>query len=134
MFFRKAKRLFDFTDLSNRLRGFVLDTQLPDAHEISVLLGCSAISDEVAEREEEESDKRLERISHLVPLVYAHVHALIEGHVAHQRGTLEDADKLPDEIWEANRQMIEKMSLATTLGILSQLIDLGVIEIPKRRR
>lgn len=134
MFSKNAKRVFDLSDISNRLRAFVLDTQLPDAHEIAVILGCSVISDEVAEREEEESDKRLERIAHMIPLIYAHAHTISEGTIALQRQTLEDADKVPDEIWEATRQMVEKVSLATTLATVSQIVDMGFVKLPKKRK
>lgn len=133
MFRGKDKKPFDLQDASNRLRGFFLDTQLPDANDIAVLMGCPAISDEVLEREEEESDKRLARIGRLVPLVYAHATSAAQGTVAHQRQTVEHADSIPDEVWNANRKMMEKMALAVTIATISQLVDMEIITLPKKR-
>lgn len=127
----RAKALFSVSDLSSRLRGFVLDSQLPDAHEISEILGATIISDEVAEKEEEESDKRLKNVAYLVPLIYSFSKTLIEGAVTLQRETFDEADKIPETIWEANQRSIEALSLANAVAITSQLVDMGLLEIPK---
>lgn len=133
---RKSKvkePLLSMDEVTARLRGFVLDSQLPHRHEISTLLGCSMISDEVAEREEEESDKRLERIGRLIPLIYAHSHTLVQGMVDHQKLHVEGASEVPPEIWESNRRAMEKIAMATTLGSISQLVDMGILELSKKK-
>jgi hypothetical protein len=120
-------------DLSNRIRGFVLDSQIQNAHELSELLGCAIISDEVQEREEEESDKRVKKISYLVPLLFAQVHLLSEGAVEFQKENLpEELEEIPDEIWRESRKMMEQVSLSALMGSLSQLVDMGLLEIPRK--
>ena len=133
--FRKKPQEVSIAEINARLRGFILDSQINDAHEVSLILGCGNISLEVAEKEEEESEKRIERISHLMPLIYAHSQALAQGTVEFQRSNVpENFPELPDEIWWDSRKLMEQVSIAAMLGSIAQLVDLGLLEIPKRFR
>jgi hypothetical protein len=135
MFGKKKKAEFNLSlaEVTARLRGFILDSQIQNAHELSTILGCSSLSDEVAEREEEESDKRVEKINYLVPLLFAHSHALAEGAVEFQRSTLSPEVKgLPDEVWWESRKMMEQIAVSTLIGSVSQLVDMGLLEIPRK--
>ena len=135
MFKKKKKPKLSLADMSGRIRGFVLDSQINDAHELTVLLGCSAISDEVQEKEEKESDKRVEKISYLIPLLYSFSHLLAEGSVEFQRLNVVDELKgIPDEIWLESKKTMEQIAISSLLGAISQLIDLGLLEIPKEHR
>lgn len=132
---KKAKKLASIAEVSARLRGFVLDSQIQDGHELSVILGCSAMSDELQQREEEESDKRVAKIEHLVPLLYAYAHSLAEGAIELQKQSVpEELKGLPEEIWWESRKMMEQVSLSALLGSISQLVDMGLVAIPKRKR
>jgi hypothetical protein len=131
---KKRAQAMSIAEIGNRLRGFVYDSQLQEAQALSIILGCPVISDEVAEREEEESHKRLETIGYLVPLMYAHAHALAEAATEYQRTTMPEAKELPDEVWQFSRRMIEQISLSTLLGSVSQLVDMGLLEVPRRLR
>ena len=133
--FKKKKNKADVSlaEVTNRIRGLILDSQIQNAHELSVILGCTAISDDVQEREEEESDKRVTKIAYLVPLLYAHVHLLSEGAVEYQKENLpEELEDIPAEIWHESRKMMEQVSLSAILGSVSQLIDMGLLEIPRK--
>jgi hypothetical protein len=128
---RPAQKL-TLTDMSSRTRGFILDSQIQHAHEISEILGCSAISDEVAEHEEYESDKRVEKIAFLVPLLYAYAHSLSEGATEYQKANMpEEMADLSPELWKESRKMLEEFSFSILVGAVSQLIDMGLITIPK---
>lgn len=132
---KKTPKLKTMNDISARMREFILDSQIQNAHELSVILGCPHISEEVMEREEEESDKRVDKISHLVPLLYAQAHALAEGTIEYQRSNLSDEMKgLPDELWWESKKTMEQLALAVLVGSVSQLVELGLIEIPKKRK
>lgn len=134
---RKKKKKTDVTiaEVTARLRGFILDSQVQNGHELSVILGCSAISNEVAEKEEEESDKRTEKISYLVPMLYAHAHALSEGAVEYQRSQApKELKDLPDDVWWDSKNMMTKLAVSALLGSVSQLVDMGLLEIPKRKK
>ena len=131
--FKKRKPDLTMTEVSIRLRGFLLDSQISNAHEISLILGCAVQSEELVEKEEEESEKRLERISHLVPILYAQSQALSQGAVEYQRTNMpEGVGKLPDSVWWDSRKLLEQVSVAALLGAISQLVDMGLLEIPKR--
>lgn len=135
MFKKKKKPKINLADMSGRIRGFVLDSQINDAHELSVLLGCSIISDELQEKEEKESDKRVEKISYLIPLLYSYSHLLAEGSVEFQRLNVVDELKgIPEEIWLESKKTMEQVSISSLLGAISQIIDMGLLEIPKEHR
>ena len=134
-FTKKKKQQVSLFDVTNRIRGLILDSQLQNAHELSVLLGCSALSDDVQEREEEESDKRVAKISYLVPLLFAQVHLLAEGTVEYQKEHIpEELEAIPEDIWVESRKMMEQVSLSALLGSVSQLIDMGLLEIPRKHK
>jgi hypothetical protein len=132
----KKNRELTLAEVANRLRGFILDSQIQNAHELTVILGCSPLSDELQEKEEEESDNRVDKISSLIPLLYAHAHVLAEGAVEFQRANVKsDALKnLPDEMWWESRKLMEQMALSVLLGSVSQLVDMGLVTIPKKRK
>lgn len=126
-------------EIQARLRGFILDSQIHNPHDIAVILGCSASSDEVQEKEEEESDKRVERISYLVPLIYAQSHALAEGSMEFQRASLEstlskEQVEILSEVWIESRKLMEQVSMAALMGSISQMVDMGLLQIPKQHR
>ena len=135
MLFKKKNKLpkISLTEINSRLRSFIIDSQIQDGHELSVILGCSALSEELQVHEEQESDKRLDRIEHLVPLLYAFAHTLSEGATEFQRSNISDELKnLPDEVWWESRKVMEQLSLSVLMGAVSQLVDMGLIEIPKK--
>jgi hypothetical protein len=132
---KKNKKDITLSEISGRVRSFILDSQIQNGHELSVILGCTALSDEVAEREEEESDKRLEKIGYLVPLLYAYSHTLSEGAVEYQKQHLpEELQALPDEIWAGSRRMMEQVTMSALMGAVSQLIDMGLLQVPKEHK
>jgi hypothetical protein len=106
---------------------------------MSVIMGCTPISDEVAEHEEEDSEDRVSKIDHLIPILYAFAHTMAEASVEHQLAHLEDnsededteslLSQLPPEVWEASQHMFTQISMSTLIGTISQLVDMGFIRI-----
>lgn len=141
-FWQKRPPLYEMgtSEVTERLKGFILDSQINNAHEIAVILGCAISSDEGMEKEEEESEKRVQKISYLVPLIFALSHALAEGAMEYQRALLAESISkeaegvLSSEIWVESRKLMEQVSMAALLGSISQLIDMGLLDIPKQRR
>lgn len=134
MIFRKKKKdkVAPLIEINNRIRGFILDSQVTDGHELAYAMGCPVLSDEVAEKEEQVSDDRVDRIQYLVPLLYAHAHILAEAHIKHERATTHADELLPEELWESGRNLIEQISISTLIGSISQLVDMKLLSIPKK--
>jgi hypothetical protein len=132
---KKAKKVWTINDVSAKLREFILDSQIQNAHELSIILGCGKISDELAEREEEESEKRVDRISHLIPLLFAHAHALAEGSIEYQKANLpEELKGLSSDMWIESRKLMEQIAMSALVGSVSQLVDLGLVKLPKDKK
>jgi hypothetical protein len=136
MFGKKKKRIkFTMSDMSTRTREFVLDSQIQHGHEVSVLLGCSAISDEGADHEEQESDKRVDRVSYLIPLMYAYSKTLADGVSDFQQLEMpEELKELPEELWLHSRKFLEEFAFSVLVGAMSQIVDMGLVTVPKDKR
>lgn len=132
MFKRKKEKSIPLDELAGRLRAFILDSQIQEAHDVSLLLGCSVISDEVSRKEDRESDKRVDRISYLFPLLYQYSHLLSEGATEFQKSVTNNGRTFPDEVWAFSRHMMEQISIAALVGSISQLVDMGLLEVPKK--
>jgi len=132
---KKKNKVWTINDVSAKLREFILDSQIQNSHELSVILGCGKISDELAEREEEESEKRVARISHLIPLLFAHSHALAEGSIEFQKTNIPpELRNLSDEMWQESRKLMEQIAMSALVGSVSQLVDLGLVKLPKEKK
>ena len=81
---------FSMSEIVSRIRGFILDSQVVEADHISVLLGCPPISSEVADKEADESDIRMSRVQHLIPILYMFSQTMADGVVGHQRAHIEE--------------------------------------------
>lgn len=132
---KKSKLPTTIPEVTQRIREFILDSQIPNGHEAAVELGCSVISDELADREDAESDKRLERISYLTPIVYSFAHLLSEASIEYNRHSVGEREaEIPDEIWDYSRKLFEEVATAALLGGTSQLVDMGLLEVPRKRK
>ena len=118
-----------------RIRTFILDSQVADGERIALALGCPPISDEVLEREEYESDLRLDDIAHLIPILHSYSALLVEGYMKHQRDSAPpEALALGDEVWAETKRMLEQTSRAVLMGAVSQLVNMGHLRTRKKFR
>lgn len=132
MWRKKSRSTITLNEVNSRLRGFILDSQIQNGHEISVLLGCSNISEEVAEHEEAESDKRLQKITYLIPLLYSYSHLLAEGAVEFQKQNMPaELKDISEELWDTSRRMMEQVIFSAVTGSISQLIDMELLKTPR---
>jgi hypothetical protein len=132
---KKIQKTISLTEVSTRLRGFLIDSQVSNAHELAVLLGCSPLSDELKEMEDEESDKRLDRISHLIPLLFAQAHSLAEGTIEYQKlNNLKELDSFSDDEQKEYRKALEQVAMSALIGSVSQLVDMGLLKLPKGKK
>lgn len=132
---KRTKRSVSLADVSSRIRGFLLDSQINDAHDLALTLGCSPISDEVALMEEDESDRRVAEVGILTPLLYSYAHALAEATIEHQKDSASpEMDKVPKEVWDYSRKLIEQVAISVLIGAVSQMVDMKLLNLPKKLR
>jgi hypothetical protein len=116
-------------DLGASVRGLLLDSGIPNVDFFDEKLGIHAASDDVLEREYEDSEERINAISPILPLVYTYCSLLKD---AATDSVLEDL-AVPEEQREQVAMVINKfamsVSLAATTGILSQLNSLDLISV-----
>jgi len=129
---KKEPKVPPIAEINARLRGFIMDSQIQDGHELAYFLGCPPISDEIAEKEEQVSDDRVERIAFLIPILYAYSHALAEASIEFQKSNVDELNDVPKELWLFGRRMLEQVSMSALIGSTSQLVDMGLLQIPKR--
>jgi len=134
----KYKRITSVKQIKAHLREFILDSQIPDGDEISVHLGCSPVSEEVLEKEHEESDIRVEKISYLIPLLYGYASLFSEAFVTsltspHPEMSPEMA-QLHDIVAAQTKSALKEPMAALLVGAVSQMVDLGLLELPKGKK
>jgi hypothetical protein len=136
MIFKKKRKKpsgLTIAEVTGRVRGFILDSQIQDAHELCQLLGCSPLSEELQDHEEVESDLRVERIDYLIPILYSHSNLLSEAATEYQKDNMEDSEKISKEVWAFSRNLMSQVAFSTLVGSVSQLVDMGLLEIPKKK-
>lgn len=112
---------------SELTRDFILDSRLLEAQQLSALLGLPEITSEAVDQSEERS----RRVSHLLPLVSYFASALTTGVMAYYDTVSPWKDELSEEEKIAMQIWISKVSVSCTLGSLSQLDALDLIEVKK---
>lgn len=134
----KYEQITNVNQIKAHLREFILDSQIPNSESISRDLGCPPISDELYEREEDESELRVEQISHLIPLLYGYSSLFSEAFVASidvpEEMISSENKKSTLAITRAVQAMFEDAMSHLLIGSVSQMVDLGLLELPKRKR
>lgn len=130
----KAKRVeIKHLPLPVLIRQVIYDTMLMPAEEIANIMGLPPISDDVAEMEERESQKRLERFAKLIPFIDSH--ADIAARIAASAYMIEDdeegygeLEKLGVEDLEQLTKLFRLVSLSSSISCVSTLFNLGLIK------
>lgn len=135
MFFRKKKPAeldsdMLMAEIMYRMRGMFLDSQLQDAFALSVIAGASYVSDEVAEREQQDSDKRFSRIEYLMPLIVAQCYQVAKATTELHRTKMgSDSNEAPDEYWDYYFSRSHQIAIASVTGAICQLVDIGLLSL-----
>jgi hypothetical protein len=125
----KRRTKIKTVDLGLSVRGLLLDAGIPNVNFFDEKLGIHAASDDVLEREYEDSELRINAISPILPLVYTYCSLLKDA----ATDSVMDDLAVPEEQREQVALVINKfamsVSLAATTGVLSQLNNLDLISI-----
>ena len=113
------------------MRQAIYDSMLEPAEGIAESLGLPPISDEVAEMEELESQKRLERFASLIPFIDSH--SDLASRITAAAYLLDDDDDL--EVLKLGADMEEKLvdlfkivAISSSVSCISTLFNLGLLE------
>jgi hypothetical protein len=130
MFWKKKKPKMRELEITTHIREFLYDSQFKEADALAVILGAPVISEELMDKEFEQSDLRIDKISHLIPLVHTYAHLMSDGMVKLERGEADrEGDEFTDEFWEMMRVLLEQISMSLTIGVVSQLNQLELIKV-----
>lgn len=107
------------------IKDYLLDTQLAEQQQLATLLGLPEITDEDAQR----SAERVEQVNDSLPLILffsTHLATSVMEYyqtVSPWDAPIDEAEKQKIEVWLA------KILTANTIGILSQFVDLKLMEV-----
>jgi hypothetical protein len=130
---KKPAKSVRSVNVENHIREFLFDCQIPEANEIALALGSPYLSRELIEREEQESDRRVEPVEHLFPVLEAYAVLISEGVVAAQKKD-EDVADIPEAFWILTRKLLEMVSFNILVGTLSQLNEMDFIKVKDDRK
>lgn len=131
IFKRNKKRKMKLTQLSpkTQMRKIIYDSGCRNPDQVAVLLGIGSISDDVAEMEIRDSERRIGRIAPIMPIIEAC--ALVAAQVsamAFVQGELEDGEDAPsEEVVVALTHMFKLVSFSSAIACMSNVVDLGLL-------
>jgi hypothetical protein len=114
------------------MRQAIYDSMLEPAEGIAESLGLPPISDEVAEMEELESQKRLERFASLIPFIDSH--SDLASRIISAAYLLDDDDndlevlKLGADMEEKLVDLFKIVAISSSVSCISTLFNLGLLE------
>ena len=139
--FKKKKKVTKILNISmpTLIREAIFDSIFDDVAALGHSMGLPPISDEVADMEEQASQKRLERFSNLLPLIEAH--SDIAARIAAAAYELEMLGEHPESkplIEEDLIHIIELfkiVSLSSSISVISTLITVSYthLTLPTKR-
>lgn len=127
--FKKKERPLKDLVVKSPLRDFLLDSQVEPVGQYMTLLGLPPMSEEVIEMERRNSDVRVSRIAALLPLIHDYAHAISAASIALRKDQVDGEMDVPEEAWNAGHAVLETAAMTTLIGVLSQFVEMGVIEI-----
>jgi hypothetical protein len=117
-------------EIMYRIRGMFLDSQLEEAFALSVIAGASYVSDDIAEKEQEDSDKRVHRIAYLLPLMTAQTYQIAKATTdLHRTKMGQEGETAPEGYWDFYFDRAHQLTLASVIGSVAQMVDIGLLSL-----
>lgn len=123
---KRIERLMTI-DSAEATKGFILDSRLLEAQQLGTLLGLP----EITQEDMTASEQRSRTVSHLLPLVTYFASSLTAGVMAYYDTVSPHKGELTEEEQTYMQAWIARVSVSCTLGVLSQLAALDLIEVKK---
>lgn len=112
------------------IRQVIYDSMLEPSEGIAEIMGLPPISDEVAEMEVEDSQKRLERFSKLLPFIDSH--SDMTSRICAAAYAIEDEEDSLSSLGDVDidnvTSLFKVVAISSTISCISTLFNLGLIE------
>ena len=135
----KFSKITNVAQIKLHLREFLLDSQISNAIEVSEKMGCAPVSDEVLDHEMDMSEARIERIHHLLPLLYGYSAVMAEAFVDSltenlPEDTTKELSQAVAKVAHGTVHVMEDVMTSTLVGAVSQLVDLELLKLHERKK
>lgn len=119
-----SQQVKDNTDAS--LWRFLLDSRVGETQQLATIIGLPPMSEAEYVKEHAASESRLRKVSPLTPLLSTYAYVM-SGSVMEYLSMTSDYTTSPDDA-PALTELVRRITLATSLGAVTQLHDLGLIQ------
>lgn len=135
-FFKKREEFVSVTTdvpISTIKRWYVYDTSFENEAEVAELIGLSPVSDEGHSKERQDSEKRLDTITHLMPYidliseVAAESVANLQFNEMRKAGVMDDSNDF--EELAIMRMVYQAIAISALVGGLSIATHLGIVSL-----
>lgn len=131
MFKRKRKLQTKAISMHSIIRSIIYDSGLPNPEDVAEILGLNRVSDEVAEREQYESEARVSRLWPIMPIVESHA-AITAKLVAASYLSVFMNDANMSELEGVDPESLERLfnmvTLSATVSCLASFMELNLIK------
>lgn len=135
----KFANITNVTQIKLHLREFLLDSQIPNAIEVSEKMGCALVSDEVLDHEMDMSEARIEAIQHLIPLFFGYAAVMAEAFVDSLLDNVSESESKEmatamSKLAHGTQHVMEDVMTNLLMGAVSQLVDLELLKLHGKKK
>lgn len=129
-FFKRNKKQSRIIEIprGSITRKIIYDSGCEDPEGVAELMGLTRISEEVAEREIEDSDDRVDRILLILPIIQMHSEISAKVSFAAYINAIPDTKDVDSETFEALSELFSAVALASSVSCLTSMLDLEIIK------
>lgn len=117
-----------YVPMSMIVRSVIYDAGFENPEAVVASLGLQTVSDEVAEMEEEASERRLDAIEPLAPLLGIISAMLAKATVAYSTSALSE-EQVSEEMQEQLTSQFQRLALGSAICALSTMVEIGLVKL-----
>jgi hypothetical protein len=117
-----------YVPMSMIVRSVIYDAGFSDPEAVVASLGLQSVSDEVAEMEQDASERRLDAIEPLAPLLGVISAMLAKATVAYSISEMTE-DEVSPEMQENLTNQFQRLALGSAICAVSTLIEIGLVKM-----
>ena len=117
-----------YVPMSMIVRSVIYDAGFSNPEAVVASLGLQTVSDDVAEMEQDASDRRLDAIEPLAPLLGVISAMLAKATVAYSVSELNE-DEVTEEMQKHLTDQFQRLALGSAICAVSTLIEIGLVKM-----